>query len=189
VGLTDVKKYLNRGFTLIELIIVIVLLGLITIIAAPKFISLHDDAELVVAKNYAAVLQQEIKFVNARWILNGHSSRVSNLVGYGDNNLDLNDNGFVLGIDKGEPMSASFNIGQGTKGCVDIWQNLIENYPSVSHNKDDQDYRSYRSKGINNNQSKCTYVLRKLGDTGDQDAGKVRIIYESYTGQVSFISQ
>jgi len=183
------KKYQYNGFTLIELIIVIVILGLLAIVAAPKFLSVQDDAELVVAKNYAAVLQQEIKFVNARWILNGHSSRVSNLKGYGDNNLDLNDNGYVLGINKGEPMSAPFNIGQGAKGCAEIWSNVIESSPSVSHNKDDQDYRSYRSKGINNNQSKCTYVLRKLGDTGDQDTGKVRIIYESYTGEVSFITQ
>lgn len=183
------KKYQYNGFTLIELVILIVILGVIALTVAPKFLSVQDDAELAVAKSYAAVFQQEIKFINARWVLNGHSSRVNNLEGYGDNNLDLNDNGYALGLNKGEPMGAPFNIGRGARACADLWSSIIANAPSVSHNSNDQDYRSYRSQGINNNQSKCTYVLRKLGDTGNRNTGKVRIIYESVTGEVSFVTQ
>lgn len=183
------KKSKNYGFALIELIIVIVILAVLAISATLKFLSVQDEAELAVAKSYAAVLQQEIKFINARWVLNGHSSRVNNLMGYGDDNLDLNDNGYVLGLNKGEPMGAPFNIGRGARACADLWRSIIANAPSVSHNSNDQDYRSYRSQGINNNQSKCTYVLRKLGDTGNRNTGKVRIIYESVTGEVSFVTQ
>jgi MSHA pilin protein MshA len=37
----------NRGFTLIEIIVIIVILGILTVIALPKFINLQDDANQV----------------------------------------------------------------------------------------------------------------------------------------------
>lgn len=36
----------NNGFTLIELVVVIVLLGVLAVIATPKFINIEDDAKL-----------------------------------------------------------------------------------------------------------------------------------------------
>ena len=38
------KVSTQKGFTLIELIIVIVLLGILAVTAAPKFLNLQDDA-------------------------------------------------------------------------------------------------------------------------------------------------
>ena len=38
------KVSTQQGFTLIELIIVIVLLGILAVTAAPKFLNLQDDA-------------------------------------------------------------------------------------------------------------------------------------------------
>ena len=179
----------NKGFTLVELIVVLVMLGILIGSAFAKYVSLQEDAEIALAHKYSAVLQQEVSFANIRWIMNGHSQEINNLQGYSTDQLDINANGFPVGTNKGEPMGSPFNVGSGNKGCADLWSYLIQDAPSVAHNNDNQDYRSYRSRGVNRDRSLCTYVLRKLGDTGNRNRGKVRILYESYTGEVSFITQ
>ena len=40
----------QRGFTLIELVVVIVILGILAVTAAPKFLNLQDDAKVSAVK-------------------------------------------------------------------------------------------------------------------------------------------
>jgi len=60
-----------RGFTLIELIIVIVILGILSVTAAPKFLGLSDDAKNAVLKGYAGALETGTKVSNAKLIIMG----------------------------------------------------------------------------------------------------------------------
>ncbi|WP_316250566.1 type II secretion system protein [Catenovulum sp. 2E275] len=46
----------SKGFTLIELIVVIVVLGILAVTAAPKFINIQDDAQEAVANGISASL-------------------------------------------------------------------------------------------------------------------------------------
>lgn len=67
-------QHKQSGFTLIELIIVIVILGILAVTAAPKFIDLQGDAVASVVESRAAALQGEIKLVHAKALVQGLTS-------------------------------------------------------------------------------------------------------------------
>ncbi|MFM5879263.1 prepilin-type N-terminal cleavage/methylation domain-containing protein [Aeromonas sanarellii] len=61
----------QSGFTLIELVIVIIILGILAVTAAPKFLNLQDDANKAAAQGVAAALQSGAQLVYSRSALDG----------------------------------------------------------------------------------------------------------------------
>ena len=51
------SKNKHQGFTLIELVVVIIILGILAVTAAPKFINLQSDAKVSTIKGVKAALQ------------------------------------------------------------------------------------------------------------------------------------
>ncbi len=60
----------EKGFTLIELIIVIVILGVIAGVAIPQFIGLSDDARLSAARGVGGSLSGTIASLHADYLIN-----------------------------------------------------------------------------------------------------------------------
>lgn len=60
----------NKGFTLIELVVVIVILGVLAAIALPKFINLQDDANQAVMLSMEGSLVSANKLVSLKVLLN-----------------------------------------------------------------------------------------------------------------------
>ncbi|RUO56447.1 prepilin-type N-terminal cleavage/methylation domain-containing protein [Pseudidiomarina homiensis] len=61
----------QQGFTLIELIIVIVVLGILAVTAAPQFINFSSDARESTVKGAQASIQGAMQLVYARSLVNG----------------------------------------------------------------------------------------------------------------------
>lgn len=64
------------GFTLIELVVVIIILGILAVTAVPKFINFKDDAIEATYSGYIAALKDGMRLAKSRWILDGKQSPV-----------------------------------------------------------------------------------------------------------------
>lgn len=61
----------NGGFTLIELIVVIVILGILAVTAAPKFIDLQSDARLATLNGMKAAINSAVSLTYGKSLVTG----------------------------------------------------------------------------------------------------------------------
>ncbi len=71
----------EKGFTLIELIIVIVILGIIAGVAIPRFVGLSDDARKSAARGVAGAMSGTIAAQHANFLLDATAYTAATVVG------------------------------------------------------------------------------------------------------------
>lgn len=115
----------NHGFTLIELVVVIIILGVLAVVAAPRFINLSQDAHESVAKAAFGAFSSAVGLYHQCWQVEGSNRNEFNLPCYGDGSIDSTNTGYPLGQDT----LAGGNNGTQLNGeyCRELWQGLLDN--------------------------------------------------------------
>ena len=102
----------QQGFTLIELVIVIIILGIMAVVALPKFIDIQSDAKTASLKTIKASMQDAVSFTYSKSAIKGNHK----LTAGGSVYVEIN--GTPVSIKYGTPL-ANYDGDQGS------WDDLI----------------------------------------------------------------
>lgn len=113
---------MNKGFTLIELVIVVVILGLLAVAAVPRFLDATDDAEDSSLAGVAGNFSTAVGLVKSQWILDGGKSDSVTL------------DGSVINVDDetGYPVGDTNAGDNSNEDCVLIFQDILSAAPTIS---------------------------------------------------------
>ena len=177
------------GFTLIELIIVVAILGVISVIALPRFIDISSDAEISTAKSASAAFQSGIELAHYHWVLTYNGNAVTRVDGILDDNVNFNQSGFIVDAGDYQHPSGTTNLTLNDNRCGRVWNAVLNYSPSLHPSgagtkRGNGSTRYYTSNEdgtfivSSSSQNTCTYAL--LSDS------QVTIEYDASEGNVFY---
>jgi MSHA pilin protein MshB len=144
----------QSGFTLIELVIVVVILGFLAVTAIPKFLDLTEQAKQANIEGMAGGFATGVSLVRAQWEAEGRTNDgTKNTTTYDGVNLVLTTEatgirpGYVTGLTDGATLGTGFDA----INCKEIWDNILQQPPALEI--------------FANATSATDYIVAETGDT------------------------
>jgi prepilin-type N-terminal cleavage/methylation domain-containing protein len=167
------SKQKQKGFTLIELVVVIAILAILAAFALPRFAQLSEQAHNSSIQGTAGALAAGVALAKTQWVSNGLTAAADDIQGFGNNQIDVSAEGWPTAT------GGSNDADMTAARCIQVWEGVMQaNAPSVSGGGD-TDYLAAAQGDVDGNEpgDDCvfTYQLNEAGSTigYDADTGEV----------------
>lgn len=144
----------QAGFTIVELVVVIALLGILAAVALPRFLNVTDDAHAASVNGTGGALRSAVGLVKAKAVVDQAGN--GDTVDYDGVNVTVNANGYPTATNAAT--------------CVTAWQNILQAGAPTVATGTGSDYRATFGGG------QCTFTY--------QASTALTITYNPTTGAV-----
>ncbi|MFT5704925.1 MAG: MSHA pilin protein MshB [Shewanella sp.] len=167
----------NAGFTLIELVVVIIILGILAVVALPKFMNLSEDAHVAVVSGTGGAFKSGINLAHSVWAVRVGSGPAENLPTFGDGEdgeMDFNDTGWpaqhYFTDDEASPQL------DNVEDCISVWVTVFAGDDISVSSSIGTDDTKYKANYVSPNQCLFNYSANtNLSISYDARDGRVII--------------
>jgi MSHA pilin protein MshB len=115
------KRNKQKGFTIIELVVVILLLGILTATALPRFMDVENQAHAAVVDAVRAGMVTSAGLFRAQWYAEGQPAYPAEVADYDD--MVAYTTGYPLG--EGSD-TVDTSVMKSSENCLEIYENFIQ---------------------------------------------------------------
>ncbi|PXX89290.1 pilin [Marinobacter vulgaris] len=162
----------QRGFTLIELVVVIAILAILAAFALPRFAQLSEQAHESSIKATAGALAAGVALTKTQWVSNGLTAAADDVVGFGNDDVDVSDDGWPTATN--DVNSANMTEAR----CRQVWEGVLQsNAPTISGAT--PDYAVTIQGDVDGDPGDDCVFTYQLDDQGST------IVYDADTGEIT----